>query len=580
MTQNSSMPGTRFSSQHISYDGLEDEIKAAYATLDKIQAVKRIFAKDPTLWKMDSADQKSISNRLGWLILPDNIDQKTNDLIAFAKEVKDAGYKHAVLMGMGGSSLCSEVARETFGAAHGYLELLVLDNTAPEAIRDIERQIDMEHTLFIVASKSGNTKESISFFKYFYNQLKPKVQGNAGDNFIAITDAGTPLGQIAAEYKFRRTFINPSDIGGRYSVLSDFGLVPMALMGIDIKAILAGAATMKKDCSADIKAADNPGLNLGVTLGINQKHKRDKVTFLISPSISSFGLWVEQLLAESTGKEGQGLIPIEGEAAGPLSIYGNDRLFVYIYLAADHTAADEQKIQSFEKADRPVVRIELRDKTDLGGEYFRWEMATAVAGMVMDINPFDEPNVAESKKNTNDLLDDWNKDGFFKKDTPALTIGEINIYSSKVTKQTSHAASSAIADILGAFSRLIQPGDYLAFLPYFMLTDYRMSVLQVWREQMMTEHKMATTLLNGPRYLHSTGQLHKGGPNTGLYIMLIGGESDIAIPDEKYGFITFHEAQALGDFKSLDSKGRRVIYIDLGKNIDKGLDLIFKSVHP
>jgi transaldolase/glucose-6-phosphate isomerase len=571
------MSGDHFSTQVISYGTLKKEIEAVYTSANDKQVASRLYRKDPYLWKTDAEQTKMISESMGWLTLPDTYAGVAEDITSFAGKIKEEGYKHAVLLGMGGSSLCSEVARETYGTTGNYLELHVLDNTDPAAILDIEQQIDIEHTLFIVATKSGGTKETLSFFRYFYDVLQKKGKKNIGDNFVAITDAGSPLVDIAGKYQFRRVFINPHDIGGRYSVLSDFGLLPMALMGIDIKAIMRSARQMKISCDATIPAANNPGISLGLVLGICQRHGRDKVTFVLSSSINSFGYWAEQLLAESTGKEGKGLIPVNGEEIGVPGDYGNDRVFVQMYLPADDNSADEQKLKALEAAGHPVVRIKVSDKIALGGEYYRWEIAVAIAGMVIGVNPFDQPNVEESKKNTNDLLNQWNKEGSFKIADPFLKTGDSSIYCSKQVKLS--ADNSSVSTCVNDFVALAQPGDYIAFLPYFLMTDHRTKVIQTWRQQTRDKLQKATTLLNGPRYLHSTGQLHKGGPASGLYIIVVGDENtDLPIPDEQFGFAILHEAQSLGDFRSLDNKGRRVIRINLGKDIDKGLDKLCGSI--
>jgi transaldolase / glucose-6-phosphate isomerase len=565
--------------QQINSGDLKSEINTVYSALDEKQAGKRLFAKDSSLWKTDPTQIKVIDNRLGWLDFPDSLKKNAEELMAFSRQIKQEGYKYAVLLGMGGSSLCSEVARETFGTSKGYLELLVLDNTAPEAIHDIEKHIDIEKTLFISASKSGTTKETLSFSKYFYEQLKIKLKDKTGNNFVAITDEGTPLVKMAQDYKYRKVFINPGDVGGRYSVLSDFGLLPMALMGIDISALLQNAKQLENSCDPAIPASANPGVSLGGLLGLAQQHRRDKVTFVLSSSIQAFGYWVEQLIAESTGKEGKGLIPVNGEQPGSPDVYGNDRVFVHIYLNSDDNTANNEKLLVLEKAGNPIVRIELHDKMALGGEYYRWEVATAIAGMIIGINPFDEPNVAESKKNTEDLLEEWQKKGDFSKSFPALEKGNTAIYAGAKTVELVQKTNTSIGSYIKAFTDLAQPGDYIALLPYFLKTDKRTAVLQQWRQQLRDNLKVATTLLNGPRYLHSTGQLHKGGPATGLYIIVTSDEGEqLPIPGEKYSFAVLNDAQALGDFRSLSDHGRRVIRINLGKDIDKGLEELWQVV--
>ncbi len=571
--------GDHFSTQTISCGALKKEMEAAYKSVDEKQVGARLYRKDPYLWKTDAEQTKMISESMGWLALPDTYTPVAEDIMSFARKIKGESYKHAVLLGMGGSSLCSEVARETYGTTDNYLELLVLDNTDPAAILEIEKQIDIEKTLFIVATKSGGTKETLSFFRYFYDVLEKKGKGKTGDNFVAITDAESPLVKTSGEYHFRRVFINPPGIGGRYSVLSDFGLLPMALMGIDIKAIMLAARQMKISCGAEIPAGSNPGISLGIVLGICQRYGRDKVTFVLSSSISSFGYWVEQLLAESTGKEGKGLIPVNGEELGNPEVYGRDRVFIHMYLPSINNVVDEQKLKALETAGHPVVRIRIPDNVTLAGEYYRWEIAVAVAGMVIGVNPFDQPNVEESKKNTNDLLGQWNREGSLKMAEPFLKADDISIYCSKEIRSPANKNNDPIASFLNDFVALAQQGDYIAFLPYFLMTDHRTKVMQAWRQEIRDNQKKATTLLYGPRYLHSTGQLHKGGPATGLYIILVGDEDrNLPIPGENFGFAVLHEAQSLGDFRSLDDKGRRVIRINLGKDIDKGLERLWVSI--
>jgi len=557
---------------------LQKKVDAAYKSIDEKQIGRLLFAMDPYLWKTDPQQVKDISRRLGWLTLPDDFTKNVEMLSAFALAVKEEGYTHAVLLGMGGSSLCSEVARETFGTVNGYLQLFVLDNTDPAAILDLEKKINIEKTLFIVASKSGNTEETLSFFQYFYHQLKKLNKKGIGNNFVAITDDGTPLVKIAEKYQFRKVFVNNPDLGGRYSVLSDFGLVPMALMGIDIRAMLLNAKQMEDSCDG-VPAAVNPGIGLGVILGICERHGRNKVTYILSSSFSSFGYWVEQLLAESTGKEGRGLIPVNGELPGNPDVYGNDRIFIHMYLPSDNNEADEKKLKVLEEAGHPVVRIKVANKIALGGEYYRWEIAAAIAGIIIGINSFDQPNVEESKENTRQILKGWSKDGSFKNTEPIFKVENIAIYGGRKTEQFTSSHHESLGDFINSFLAQAKPGNYIALLPYFLMTSYRTKILQTWRHQMRDELKEATTLLNGPRYLHSTGQLHKGGPDTGLYIILIGDEEeDLPIPGEKFDFGTLHQAQALGDFRSLDDIGRRVIFIHLGKDIDAGLEKLHQSL--
>jgi glucose-6-phosphate isomerase len=563
------------STQEINPGSLKDKVELGYIALDKQHAASRLYDRDALFWKSDAENIKSITSRLGWLDVPGN----AKELMAFASQIKTEGYKHAVLLGMGGSSLCSEVARQTFGPKNGYPELLVLDNTAPSAILHIQKQLDMGKTLFIAASKSGGTMETISFFKYFYEQLKATGFPEPGRNFVAITDDATPLVKMAEEYHFRKVFVNRGDIGGRYSVLSDFGLLPMALMGIDIEAMLASTQQMRDSCDQDIPTLDNPGVSLGAMIGTAERNGRNKLTFIMSPSIQAFGYWVEQLIAESTGKEGKGLIPVTGEALGAPDVYGDDRVFVHMYLSADDNKDSVQKLQALEKAGHPIIRICVTDKIALGGEYYRWEVATAIAGAVIGINPFNEPNVAEGKKNTNDILEDRKKTGAFKKPDLLLRENEILISGSDKVKQLGDKGHIPLKDFVQEFIDLIHPGDYISLLCYFEETGSRSEALQGWRMQLRDEVRVATTFAYGPRYLHSTGQLHKGGPPTGAYIILTGDNGGpLPIPGQSFGFDVLNEAQGLGDFRSLSDKGRRVLYIQLGKDIDKGIKDLLQLV--
>jgi transaldolase/glucose-6-phosphate isomerase len=558
-------------SQTISSGPLDKELKQLFTSLDEKQVAKRLFAKEPDLWKTDKENVQTINEGLGWLTLPDEMISRANKFIDFAEEIKEEGYTSVILLGMGGSSLCSEVAKSTFGSAKGYPQLYILDNTEPASILALEKKIDIKKTLFIVASKSGSTLETNCFFKFFYNELQTRTKDKTGKNFVAITDEKTSLVKLAKEYKFRKVFINVPGVGGRYSVLSDFGIIPMALMGINVVPLLNSAKQVLLNSGPDVPASVNPAISLGAILGLAQHKGRDKVTFVLSSSLKSFGFWLEQLIAESTGKEGKGLIPVNGEKLGLPSVYSDDRIFVHIFLASDSNTNEEKRLKLLEKAGHPVVRIGIRKKEDLGGAYYHWEIATAIAGMILNINPFDQPNVAESKENTNKILLEWTQGSSFKKAKPLLEMEGIRVFDG-FAKSTSLASRTSLQEFIASFLRLTKEHDYIALLPYFELTPYRHKLMQQWREKMKNGLKEATTLLNGPRYLHSTGQLHKGGPDSGLYILITGvDKEDLPIPGEKYGFATLHMAQALGDFESLEAKGRKVIRIHFNKNIDAGL---------
>jgi transaldolase / glucose-6-phosphate isomerase len=498
--------------------------------MDSAQVPKRIWARDPTVWKNDP-NTPEIRDRLGWLTVGKAMAQQVKDLKAFADEVR-AEFSRVVLCGMGGSSLAPEVLWRTFGAAPDHPSLVVLDSTDPRAVRQAEQGGDLAKTLFIISSKSGTTQESDSFFRYFWERT-----GGRGRQFVAITDPGTPLERLAGERGFRHTFSNPADIGGRYSALSFFGLVPAALIGVDVKTLLHRAHRMAECCAAWVPALENPAAWLGAALGEAALAGRDKVTFVLSPGVSSFGLWVEQLIAESTGKEGKGILPVADEPLGAPGVYGQDRVFVSMALAGETDAAIESRLSELEKAGHPVVHLRLDDRYDLGQEFFRWEFATAVAGAVLGINPFDQPNVAESKANTKAVL--------AKKSPPS---------------------PAASAGELEKFFAAIMPGDYLAITAYLPPTPENDRRLAAIRLRLRDRLKVATTFGYGPRFLHSTGQLHKGGRPIGHFLQITQrAEQDLPIPGERFTFGQLEAAQAEGDLLALRSRGRPVIRIeDLG----------------
>jgi transaldolase/glucose-6-phosphate isomerase len=495
--------------------------------LDEAQIPKRIWARDPTVWK-DDPSTPELRDRLGWLTVGEGMAQQVKSLNAFSDEVR-AEFSRVILCGMGGSSLAPEVLWRTFGAAPGYPSLHVLDSTDPRAVRQAERGGDLAKTLFIISSKSGTTQESDSFFRYFWEGT-----GKRGAQFVAITDPGTSLGKLAGERGFRRAFLNPPDIGGRYSALSFFGLVPAALIGVEVESLLHRAHRMAEACAAWVPTLENPAARLGAILGESALAGRDKATFVLSPGIASFGLWAEQLIAESTGKEGKGILPVADEPLGSPEVYGADRLFVSLALAGEADTGIDSRLAALEKAGHPVVHLRLDDRYDLGQEFFRWEFATAVAGAVLGINPFDQPNVAESKANTKAVL--------AKRSTP------------------SPAASAAE---LERFLAGIKPGDYLAIMAYLPPTADNDRRLAAIRLRLRDRLKVATTLGYGPRFLHSTGQLHKGGPPVGHFLQIVDRtRDDLPIPGEPFGFGELEAAQAEGDLIALRGRGRPAIRID------------------
>lgn len=558
--------------QLIAPQELQQAVANGWAILDQQQAATRIWQHDASLWKSDPAVQEKIKNRLGWLTVATTMQGKLNEITGLVDQVRQAGYKSAVLLGMGGSSLCPEVLRLTFGVAPGYLHLFVLDTTDPETILDVERQIDLHTTLFIVASKSGGTIETLSHFKYFFERTQQAVESATGEHFIAITDPGTPLEELAREHHFRHTFLNPPDIGGRYSALSFFGLVPGALLGVDIQRLLASAQQAMEASSDAQSAQSNPGLWLGGILGILGKQGRDKITFVLSPEISSYGYWVEQLIAESTGKEGRGLLPVEGERLGPPSVHGDDRLFVYLRLHDGENGSLDAALQALQEAGQPVVRIEVADRYALGAEFFRWELATVVASLFLDINPLDEPNVQESKDNTKRLLTQYEQEHRLPEPQPVLIAPPVSVSGKDLGTQD-------LKQYLHAFLAQVHQGDYIAIMAYVQRTERTEAALQALRLLLRDRYHVATTVGYGPRFLHSTGQLHKGGANNGVFIQITDEiTQDIAIPGEPYSFGVLKAAQALGDLLSLESHQRRALRLAIAGNAASGLQSVTQAL--
>ena len=555
--------------------------EAVRASLDDLQAkdfIRRLWAKDPSLWHEDPAHQAIIRNALGWLSLSEQQIRDVSRLQAFANEVKTAGFTHILLLGMGGSSLCPEVFRMTFGVIRGYPELHVLDSTVPSQVRSFEERVDLERTLCIVASKSGSTTEPLVFQKYFFERMR-QVKGDlAGENFIAITDPGSLLEHLARELRFRAIFPGVPDVGGRYSALSNFGMVPAAAMGVDVEVLLRQAERMRRQCDSTVPAQDNPGVTLGVVLGALAKAGCDKVTFVTSPAIGDLGAWLEQLIAESTGKEGKGLIPIDDEPLGEASVYDSDRVFVYIRYADGAVPEQDATVDALESAGHPVVRIDCASLLNLGQEFFRWEMATATAGALLGINAFDQPNVQESKDFTRFYLEEFKQSGRLPEESPVFTDGGVRVFADDANRQALAGASS-LANAVAAHLSRVRTGDYVAINTYLERTPAAHDAFQRIRAIIRDAKRVATTLGYGPRFLHSTGQLHKGGPDSGVFFQITADQGeDLDIPDEPYSFGTLAAAQALGDLKSLSTRNRRVIRIHLGGNVDDGLRRIQKAV--
>jgi transaldolase/glucose-6-phosphate isomerase len=520
-----------------SLGSLQPAVDLQLAKLQKDDAPRRLWAKDSTLWTADPAKRQEIRDRLGWLDVADKMLEKAAEFRDLAKQARK--FSDVVLLGMGGSSLCPDVLRSSFPPVKGFPKLHVLDTTDPATILAVRSRIQLARTLFIVASKSGETTETLSHFAYFFDQTRKN-----GKQFAAVTDPGTSLEKLAKDSGFRWVFSNPPDIGGRYSALSYFGLVPGALMGIDVVEMLERAVEMEHSCADSVPSDQNPGVWLGAVMGRLALQGRNKVTLIASPRIATFGYWVEQLLAESTGKEGKGLVPVEGEPVGKPAVYGSDRLFVYIRMDAD---PPNRAVQALEKDGQPVVTLTMRDRLDLGGEFFRWEVATAIAGAVLGIDAFDQPNVQESKDNTKKVLATFKRTG-------------------KLPAAESTPASRArpgIASLLGRAKR----GAYFAIMAYTTRTPRSEAAIAAIRTAIRDKTKIATTAGYGPRFLHSTGQLHKGGPKTGLFLQIVQTDTkDVPIPGQPYTFSVLKQAQSLGDLQSLTSRRLPVLRVTLGRD--------------
>ena len=544
----------------------EDSVAQAIAEAQVGDLTRRIWRKDAAVWKAEEAHQKIIRNSLGWLSVPGKMAAVADEVTAFAEQIRSSGFKHVMVCGMGGSSLCPEVLRQTFGVQQGFPELLVLDSTDPDVLSDFGRRIEIDRCLFVISSKSGTTSEPICFYKYWYDQVS-KQKSNPGDSFIAITDPGTRMVEMATADHFRHIFLNPPDIGGRYSALSYFGLVPAALMGLDLKRLLAHADLMVRSCGPDVPAAENPGIVLGAIMGECAKAGRNKLTIATDSKIAALGLWIEKLVAESTGKEGQGILPVQGESIGPPEMYGTDRLFVSI--GAEQTGKSTQKqFDALADAGHPIVRRTLNDPFDLASEFFVWEFATAVAGWRLGINPFDQPNVQESKDATKELLDYFKANGKLQEQEPVIGDDVLTVYA----ERTGPGLLSSVVDALRAHVATVRSGDYIALLVYVEETPEIEATLQAIRTRLRDSLQCATTTGYGPRFLHSTGQLHKGGPDSGVFIQITAADhSDLPIPEEPYTFSVLKQAQALGDFRSLTAHGRRAIRVDLGTDALAGL---------
>jgi transaldolase/glucose-6-phosphate isomerase len=567
--------GDRLDSQAMTLPAdLEKLVAASLESWRREGNVRRLWAGDARLWT--SADE---AKWLGWLTIVAEQLKRVGQLKDLSGDLRKQDFSHVVLLGMGGSSLGPEVLAETFGKQADCPELLVLDSTDPAQIRTIESKIDPARTLFIVSSKSGSTLEPNILKQYFFECAKRAVGADkAGSRFIAITDPGSKLQDLAEHDRFRHIAFGIASIGGRYSVLSDFGMVPGAAMGLDIEKLLAATHKMVRSCGGDVPSADNPGAALGTALGVLGKSGRDKVTIIASPGIADFGAWLEQLLAESTGKQGKGLIPVDAEPLGAPGVYGRDRLFVYMRLASEANAKQDDGVAALERAGHPVVRIFVTDRYHIGQEFFRWEFATAVAGSLLTINPFDQPDVEASKDETRELTTAFERTGKLPAETALFAQAGLTLYADDKNGKAFQKAHTLVEYLAAHFER-IREGDYCALLAYVERNQRHRETLQDIRVLIRDHKRVATCLGFGPRFLHSTGQAYKGGPNTGVFLQITCDDpADLEVPGRKYTFGVVKAAQARGDFQVLAERGRRVLRVHLGAHVAAGLSTLKDAV--
>ncbi len=568
--------GTRLGTQKLMLgDALGKDVDAAADSWRAAGNIRRLWGRDAKLWT-DHDEAKW----LGWLDVVDAELADIGKLKAFAEDVRASKFRDAVLLGMGGSSLGPEVLALTFGSKPGFPKLHILDSTDPQQVRAIEQRIDLASTLFIVSSKSGSTLEPNIFKDYFFARVVETVaKGEAGRRFVAVTDPNSSVQKTAERDGFRHIFFGNPSIGGRYSVLSKFGLVPAAAIGLGVAQFLDRARMLVRSCGDDVPPAANPGVQLGLAMGRAAAEGRDKVTIITSPEIADFGAWAEQLIAESTGKNGKGLIPVDGEPLGAPGVYGNDRLFIQLRLQGSN-ASQDAAVDALANRGHPVVRIDLHDTMEIAQEFFRWEMATAVAGAVIGIDPFDQPDVEASKVATRDLTAAFEKTGALPAETPVFRGNDIAIYADEMNAQALRraGANSSLDSWLKAHLSRIRPGDYAAFLAYIERNKPHIDALQGMRTALRDDLQVATCVGFGPRFLHSTGQAYKGGPPSGVFLQITADDAaDLPIPGHKATFGVVKAAQARGDFQVLAERGRRALRVHLGRDVEAGLSVLAEA---
>lgn len=555
---------------------LTSKLQAALDEWRSASRTEKLWARDASLWTgQDEA------NWLGWL---DIVERQQKDLVAFrslAADIQKAGFESALLLGMGGSSLCPEVLAVTFGRQPGFPELHILDSTDPAQVKAAEERVDLRKTVVIVASKSGSTLEPNILKQYFFERMQQAVgKENAGKHFIAVTDPGSKMEQVAMGDGFRRIFHGDPRIGGRYSALSNFGAVPAAVMGLDVSRLLTAAKRAVDACHVS-DPEKNPGVLLGLTMGVAAKAGRDKITFFISPELHDLGAWAEQLIAESTGKQGKGITPVDRERIASPDHYGKDRLFTYIRLENSIDGKLDAKVDALEKAGHPVVRLTVPETYAIAGQFFYWEIATAVAGTVLGINAFNQPDVEASKIETRRLTEEYEKTGKLAEHEPLLSAGGIRLYAGAEYAGVLKAAAAKpdLESYLKAHLGQLKAGDYFAALAYVEMNAAHEAAIQEFRHRVRDAKKVATCLGFGPRFLHSTGQDYKGGPNSGVFLQITADHArDVAIPGAKYTFGVVIAAQAAGDLAVLESRGRRALRVHLGPDVEAGLKTLGAAI--
>ena len=560
------------------FDELGDAVSTTVRDWQANRKVERLWARDAALWTGGDEDRW-----LGWLGIVDDQLADVDRFHAIADDVRRGGFTDVLLLGMGGSSLCPDVLVTTFGRVEGFPALHVLDSTDPGQIAATAGQLDLARTLVIISSKSGSTLEPSILFQYFFQRVTAAIGAReAPSHFVAITDPGSTLQQVAERHGFRRVCYGLPSIGGRYSALSNFGMVPAAAMGLDVGRFLDRAQQMVRSCAACVPAADNPGVTLGAVLGTLGAHGRDKVTLVTSPAISGLGGWLEQLIAESTGKGGKGLIPVDGERLGDPRVYGDDRLFVYLRLTSKPDTSQDTALDALERAGQPIVRIAIEEPYHLGQEFFRWEVATAVAGSILGINAFDQPDVEASKIATRTLTDEFEARGSLPAEAPFLVADGLTFFADE---QNAAALASPVGKgtataCLKAHLARLGTGDYLGLLAYVARNARHDASLQAIRLDVRDRTHAATCLGFGPRFLHSTGQAYKGGPNSGVFLQITCDEAaDLPVPGQKYSFGIVKAAQARGDFEVLAARGRRLLRVHLGGDVAVALERLRTLVH-